>query len=61
MAAFDVVVVRLRNRGSTFDAVARRYVPKKEPNAILGPSGLLVLVDQPDKRLQTGPFCIGVG
>jgi len=40
------------------DAVACRCV-LKAPGAILGPSSLPVVVGQPDKRLQTEPFCIG--
>jgi len=43
----------------TPDAVARRMF-LKTPNAILGPSNLPVVVSYPDKRLQTGPFCVEV-
>jgi len=32
----------------------------KTSNAILGPSTLPAVVAQPDKRLQTGSFCVGV-
>jgi len=50
----------LRNLGSTPDAETRRVSLKKTPNAILGPSGLPAMMAEPDKRLQTGPFCVGV-
>jgi len=33
---------------------------KKMHNAIFEPSSRLVMVAQPDKRLQTGTFCVGV-
>jgi len=55
-----LVIERLRNLDSTPDAVARRVSLKNTPNAILWPNSLAVVVAQPDKRLQTGPFCVGV-
>jgi len=55
-----LVIERLRNLGSTPDAVARRKSLKKTPNAILGPSSLAVVLAQPDTRQQTGPFCVRV-
>jgi len=33
---------------------------RKTPNAVLRPSSLLVVVAQLDKRLQRGPFSVGV-
>jgi len=34
-------------------------VGQHHKNANLGPNSLPAVVAQPDKRLQTGPFCIG--
>jgi len=54
------VIERLQNLVSTPDVIACHVSLRKTLNAILGPSSLPVVVAQPDKRLQTGPFCIGV-
>jgi len=55
-----LVIERLRNLGLTFDAVSRRCVRKKVTNSIFGLSSQPVVVTQPNKRLQTETFCVGV-